>query len=322
MLKHLLVLSILSSFLYAKNCPKLYELFCKPLSKANKIFSNTYFDRDFGQQVELYHENSMEIFDEARALELENKLQQESKKYLSQLRTLQRQHDDILRSMRLRLLKAIKEEDDANFEKLIKYSEGQVLNDSRVYFKCVNYFLAHSTRLDTPLLETRIKEDESYTKRYAPHQENRGNKAQKSDRNEKRYGHYVDMGDYIKDLKTGLLWQKYSTSSGKLNFYQAKEYAKNLEIDGLKGWRVPTRAELNSIFPATQKLFEDIVYTEQKCCDGDYEWDSYWTSERDFRLDDYAFLYQWYHKGGANNCYASKNYAYVRCVRGRFRKGN
>ena len=31
-------------------------------------------------------------------------------------------------------------------------------------------------------------------------------------------------------------------------------------------------------------------------------------------MDDYAYVYQWYADGGANNCYASRNFAYVRCV--------
>lgn len=44
------------------------------------------------------------------------------------------------------------------------------------------------------------------------------------------------------------------------------------------------------------------------------EWASYWTSTVDPRAKDYAFLYQWYGTGGANNCLASKNSAYVRCV--------
>ena len=39
------------------------------------------------------------------------------------------------------------------------------------------------------------------------------------------------------------------------------------------------------------------------------------TSELDNRLPDYAYVYQWYAKGGANNCYASRNLVYVRCVR-------
>ncbi len=125
---------------------------------------------------------------------------------------------------------------------------------------------------------------------------------------------YVDYGEYIKDKKTGLLWQKDGTASGKLNFYQADEYAKRLKLGNLYGWRVPTIKELETIFPALDKPFINTPYTDQKCCKGPYEWHSYWTAEMDKSLPDYAFVYHWYQFGGANNCYASKNYDYVRCV--------
>lgn len=125
---------------------------------------------------------------------------------------------------------------------------------------------------------------------------------------------YVDYGEYIQDRKTGLLWQKDGMASGKLNFYQAKEYAIKLKLGNVQGWRVPTIKELESIFPALEKPFINTPYTDQKCCKGPYEWHSYWTSEMDNSMNDYAFVYHWYQFGGANNCYASKNFDYVRCV--------
>lgn len=126
---------------------------------------------------------------------------------------------------------------------------------------------------------------------------------------------FVDKGEYIEDTTTGLLWQKDGIASGKRNFYQAADYAKSITLGGLDGWRVPTAKELAAIFPATDKPFTNTKYNPNKCCAGG-EFNSYWTSDLDKRLDDYAFIYQWYDKGGANNCFASKNFAYVRCVRG------
>jgi TPR repeat protein len=130
----------------------------------------------------------------------------------------------------------------------------------------------------------------------------------------KTYPRFIDRGAYVQDTKTGLLWQKDGRRSGRLNYYQAGDYAKALTLGGLLGWRVPTREELASIFPARSAPFTNTPYTSKPCCKGPYEWRSYWTSERDRRLDDYAYVYHWYGKGGANNCYASKNYDYVRAV--------
>ncbi len=125
---------------------------------------------------------------------------------------------------------------------------------------------------------------------------------------------FVDKGEYVEDTATGLLWQKDGVVSGKRNFYQAAEYAKGLKVGGLEGWRVPTAKEFAAIFPATDKPFANTKYNPNMCCAGG-NFDSYWTSDLD-KGEDYAFVYQWYAKGGANNCFASKNFCYVRCVRG------
>jgi len=128
------------------------------------------------------------------------------------------------------------------------------------------------------------------------------------------YGRLIDRGEFIEDTQTGLYWQKDGESSGKLNFYQAKEYAKSLNLGGVKGWRVPTAKELQTIFPADKKPFINSFYNAEEYNRRKYRWTSYWTSELDNRMQDYAYIYQWYAKGGKNNCYASKNYVYVRCV--------
>src|SRR5262245_32889788 len=71
---------------------------------------------------------------------------------------------------------------------------------------------------------------------------------------------FRDAGDYIEDRWTGLLWQKDGDESGPKNFYQAADYAKQLQLGGLTGWRVPTKDELVTIFPATFAPFKDTHY--------------------------------------------------------------
>ena len=44
----------------------------------------------------------------------------------------------------------------------------------------------------------------------------------------------VHAGDYVEDRWTGLLWQKDGTASGKKNFNEARDYAADLELEGLK----------------------------------------------------------------------------------------
>ena len=123
---------------------------------------------------------------------------------------------------------------------------------------------------------------------------------------------FINRGDHVVDTKTGLLWQKDGDASGKLNYHQAAEYAEKLRLGRMKGWRVPTRDELAGIFPATERSFTDTKYAKDPA--GPDQMNSYWTSELDPGRDDYAFVYQWYRDGAPNNCFASKNFVYVRCV--------
>ena len=125
---------------------------------------------------------------------------------------------------------------------------------------------------------------------------------------------FKDHDQYIEDRWTGLLWQKDGLAAGKRNFYEAKEYAETLELGGMKGWRVPTVEELRTIFPANFAPFNDAKYNPNECCGGDQEFASYWTSELDLSTKDYAYVFHWYENGGANNCFASKNFVYVRCA--------
>lgn len=121
---------------------------------------------------------------------------------------------------------------------------------------------------------------------------------------------FIDQGDYIEDTVTGLLWQKDSKASGKLNFYEAEEYAEDLELGGLSDWRVPTRKEITELFDLDEMPFDDIT-PPTGIRDGVH----FWTSELDTRLDDYAYIYAWYgDRRGTNNCYASKNFSPVKCV--------
>lgn len=128
-------------------------------------------------------------------------------------------------------------------------------------------------------------------------------------------GKFIDKGDCVEDTWTGLLWQKDGSASGRKNFQQAQEYAASLKLNGLSGWRVPTIEELASVFPADDTPFTGSDYTTEKCCAPPHEYNSYWTSELDNRQEDYAYVYHWYANGGANNCYASRNFVRVRCVR-------
>lgn len=125
---------------------------------------------------------------------------------------------------------------------------------------------------------------------------------------------FVDRGDFVEDGWTGLLWQKHGKESGKLNFDQAHAYAEKLTLGDHSNWRLPTIEEMATLFPALDPVFQETPYTAERCCAPPYEDASYWTSERDDRRENTAYVYHWYAQGGPNNCLANANYVYVRCV--------
>lgn len=116
---------------------------------------------------------------------------------------------------------------------------------------------------------------------------------------------FVDRGEYVEDTETGLLWQK-DGAVGVVNFYGAFEHAVKLKLGGMAGWRVPTAAEFKAIDPAGDAIFGTTRT-------------AYWTGDIDASGPDYAFVYT---RGrGANNCSASANQAFVRCVHDPVRQG-
>lgn len=126
---------------------------------------------------------------------------------------------------------------------------------------------------------------------------------------------FVDRGEYVEDTETGLLWQKDGAASGKKNYNEALKYAADLKLGRLTGWRVPTAEECKAIFPADGAPFVNTRYNPKPYSSKERGvWVSYWTVDLDTRRPDYAYVYQWYADGGANNCTASKNFVSVRCV--------
>ena len=88
---------------------------------------------------------------------------------------------------------------------------------------------------------------------------------------------------FVKDTETGLMWTQkdsYSDLGHSLNWYEAREYVEGLSIGGHVDWRLPTAAELKTIYEPSKtnkdlyggKLRLDPVFAES----GTY---NFWTSE-------------------------------------------
>lgn len=117
---------------------------------------------------------------------------------------------------------------------------------------------------------------------------------------------FIDNGDKtVTDTKTGLTWQK--TDDGKARTWKdAKKYCEEISLPG-KGWRMPTREELESILdltrynPAIDPIFEGAKS------------DWYWSSTAHADYTDYAWFVLFYH--GYVSCSSRDSLCFVRAVR-------
>ena len=97
-------------------------------------------------------------------------------------------------------------------------------------------------------------------------------------------GRYIDLGNgVINDTKTGLMWTQkdsYVDLGKSLSWNESNDYVKELTSGGYNDWRLPTIAELKTIYEPSKfnkdifggKVKLDPIFAER----GTY---SYWSSE-------------------------------------------
>ena len=112
------------------------------------------------------------------------------------------------------------------------------------------------------------------------------------------------------DPKTGLQWQAGSTA--EMNWRDACEYARRLDLDGKRDWRLPTVKELESLLDRScyrPIMRRDVPFRDER---------SYW-SRTTFGPDKQSAWIVMF-DGAYVLSYFKTNLYRVRCVRGRTRK--
>ena len=108
----------------------------------------------------------------------------------------------------------------------------------------------------------------------------------------------------ITDTETGLIWQDQNAPK-EMNWHEAIEYAKSLDLAGHTDWRIPTINELFSLIdfskhnPATELPNMESSY--------------YWSSSTD--ASSTANAWHVHFTNGSVYRYYKSNSNYVRCVR-------
>jgi hypothetical protein len=87
---------------------------------------------------------------------------------------------------------------------------------------------------------------------------------------------YRDNGDgTVSDLRTGLMWQKSTDAKpdsleGRVTWYEAEDYARNLRLGGYDDWRVPNIKELVSLVDANGAMRIRKPYLDERYFDFTY----------------------------------------------------
>jgi len=88
-------------------------------------------------------------------------------------------------------------------------------------------------------------------------------------------GRFVHEKGYVRDTTHHLLWQDTdAVAKNARGWHEAKAYCANLEIGGIRGWRLPTEEELLSIVDFM--VFDPAIYPAFKVVASE----DYWTSGR------------------------------------------
>jgi hypothetical protein len=116
---------------------------------------------------------------------------------------------------------------------------------------------------------------------------------------------FIHHEGYVMDRQRDVLWQDSNESAQvKKGWIEAKNYCANLEIGGIRRWRLPTEEELLSIVdftvidPAIYSTFRSVVS------------DDYWTADRHGDKAQSVYF-----GSGCTNAEKIDKRLYVRCVR-------
>ena len=147
-------------------------------------------------------------------------------------------------------------------------------------------------------------------KEYGPYNEVRPMRSRRNSKTEPD-PRFVDQGQYIKDQKTGLLWDKQG-SLMNMTYYEGSRYADRLRSGGLQNWRLPTFDELREISLATTSLFNDII-PDNSVVEDPQVGPVYWVSMHAPAHSGDAYVLHW-RTGGVLRQSSAKSFASVRCV--------
>ena len=152
MLRIFLLLTLLYSLNHATEYPKPYAQLGTPLFEADKLFIKYQDLPNMKDKVRHYHYNSKELLELGYKIEKDPK--RDKKKYILGLRSLQKEHDDLIHTLHGNLLHTIDTNDYDSFKEIVTIG-GDMLFSNRIILKrSMAYYVTYRTRGAIDALET------------------------------------------------------------------------------------------------------------------------------------------------------------------------
>jgi len=156
-MKSLLLLTLfLVQLLQAQDYPKLFEQLGTPLYKADKAFINiSKLDANIKKKAKHYHLKVQKLLILANKIEStkeDNK--KDKKKYINDLRGLQKDYDAIIRSINAYLIKSIDANNYQEFTRIMNLGHVLFLQNQIIKKRAMAYYVEHRTRGKIAVLET------------------------------------------------------------------------------------------------------------------------------------------------------------------------
>ena len=167
-MKFLLTLFLFTLLLTAQEYPKFFEKLGTPLFKADTSFQKlTHLDK-MEKYASDYHKEAKELLHLANFLKKDPMhLEMNRKRYIKELRALQKEHDKVMKIVNIALVKSIDNDDFNTFSKIVNTDLKALQSNEIIRKRIMAYYVSHRTRGIVEPLESTYDSIEKDKRLYA-----------------------------------------------------------------------------------------------------------------------------------------------------------
>jgi len=146
-MKFLLSFLLFTTFLTAQEYPEFFAKLGTPLFKADAAFQELFNLKNMAKPSAKYHEEVEKLLHLASFLKKDPMhLEMNRKRYIKELRALQKEHDNVMKVVNASLVKSIDNDDFITFSKIVNTNLDALRSNEVIHKRIMAYYVAHRTR--------------------------------------------------------------------------------------------------------------------------------------------------------------------------------